>query len=134
MKAHNTDYITNESIRSHPKLGIHAVNVAPEFGVIESKQFVKMLIKYKLFDELIEFENLSIKSKKWSKWLVSNSKATKREKALISGHYIFSSNEFIELKDKVEKYFLTKSINLNYELKKSVREGILRYVKNLQLI
>ena len=37
MKAHNTDYINNNSIKSHPKLGIHAVNVAPEFGVIESK-------------------------------------------------------------------------------------------------
>ena len=26
MKAHNTDYISDEALQSHPKLGIHAVN------------------------------------------------------------------------------------------------------------
>ena len=134
MKAHNTDYLSNESIKSHPKLGIHAVNVAPEFGVIETKTFVRLLEKFNLKDELKLFENLAIKSNKWKKWLLPNSKATKREKVLISGHYIYSSSEFVELKDKVEKFLLTKSINLDNELKKSVKKGIMRYVKNLNLI
>ena len=31
MKAHNCDYLSNIALRSHPYLGIHAINVAPEF-------------------------------------------------------------------------------------------------------
>ena len=61
-------------------------------------------------------------------------KGNKKRKVLISGHYIYSSSEFVELKDKVEKFLLTKSINLDNELKKSVKKGIMRYVKNLNLI
>ena len=36
MKEHNTDYLSNHSLSLHPKLGIHAANVAPEFGVVET--------------------------------------------------------------------------------------------------
>ena len=37
MKAHNCDYLSNVALKHHTYLGIHAINVAPEFGVIESK-------------------------------------------------------------------------------------------------
>ena len=44
MKEHNADYLTND-LSWHPKLGIHAANVAPEFGVVETKLFLKILQK-----------------------------------------------------------------------------------------
>ena len=43
MKEHNTDYLTDESLRWHPKIGIHAANVAPEFGVSETLSLIKIL-------------------------------------------------------------------------------------------
>jgi tagatose-1,6-bisphosphate aldolase non-catalytic subunit AgaZ/GatZ len=46
MKEHNTDYLSNDSLRVHPRLGIHASNVAPEFGVEETKCFMKLLQKW----------------------------------------------------------------------------------------
>ena len=45
MKAHNCDYLSNTALQYHPRLGIHAVNIAPEFGVIESKCIYETLKK-----------------------------------------------------------------------------------------
>ncbi|MEE3227837.1 MAG: class II D-tagatose-bisphosphate aldolase, non-catalytic subunit, partial [Chloroflexota bacterium] len=33
LKQHNTDYLSDEALKWHPRLGIHSANVAPEFGV-----------------------------------------------------------------------------------------------------
>ena len=35
MKEHNADYLSDEVLSWHPRLGIHSANVAPEFGVAE---------------------------------------------------------------------------------------------------
>ena len=43
MKEHNTDYLSDEGLQWHPRLGIHAANVAPEFGVAETKALVHVL-------------------------------------------------------------------------------------------
>ena len=43
MKEHNADYLTNDSLKWHPKIGIHAANVAPEYGVAETQAFIKLL-------------------------------------------------------------------------------------------
>ena len=32
LKEHNADYLSNEALSWHPRLGIHAANIAPEFG------------------------------------------------------------------------------------------------------
>ena len=37
------DYLSNQSLSLHPKLGIHAANVAPEFGVVETKGLIEIL-------------------------------------------------------------------------------------------
>ena len=38
-KEHNTDYLSDEALQWHPRFGIHAANVAPEFGVAETKAY-----------------------------------------------------------------------------------------------
>jgi hypothetical protein len=43
MKEHNTDYLSDESLQWHPRFGIHAANVAPEFGVVETKALLALL-------------------------------------------------------------------------------------------
>ena len=82
MKAHNTDYLSNESLEWHPKLGIHAANVAPEFGVAETKSFLNVLKTNNLNLLFEEFINLSLDSKKWKKWLKPNSQTNDLEKAI----------------------------------------------------
>lgn len=134
MKEHNGDYLSNQSLSLHPKLGIHAANVAPEFGVIETKGLIQILKKNKQTKFLEEFYEISYSSKKWKKWLLPNSKTNKIEKAIISGHYVFSDEKFIILKDKIKNYFTKKNINLDKYLQRCVKNSILRYAKNFNLI
>ena len=70
MKEHNTDYLSDESLYWHPRLGIHASNVAPEFGVTETKEFLKVLEENGLNSIADQFLELSFCSRKWEKWLL----------------------------------------------------------------
>ncbi len=134
MKEHNTDYLSNDSLGWHPKLGIHAANVAPEFGVSETKAFLDILYKYKLKDIAEQFISLSYESKKWSKWLKPNSNANKIEKAILSGHYIFSSEQFIEIKKDASNLLRKRGVDLDDFLKLSIEKSISRYLSNFRLI
>lgn len=129
MKEHNTDYLNNHSLEWHPKLGIHSANVAPEFGVAETKAFIEVLQDNSLTNLLDEFLELSYQSNKWKKWLVPNSKATTRECAIISGHYVFGSSEFKEINSKASKQLQKLGIDLDKYLKNKVKDSIMRYVK-----
>ena len=131
MKAHNCDYLSDTALKHHPSLGIHAINVAPEFGVIESKCFYFMLKSNKLNELLKRFVNLSFNSNKWKKWMKKNSSASKLEKAFIAGHYIFSKAEFKEIYKEAKNYLNKKKINLDIVIKKELTKSIYRYTKNL---
>ena len=133
MKAHNTDYVSNEALQSHPKLGIHAVNIAPEFGVIESKSIVKILTENNLNNLRDEFLELSFQSKKWSKWMVKDSEATDYEKSIIAGHYVFSKPECCEIFSEARKNLEKKNFSFDNYVKSSVKKSIMRYIKHLNL-
>ena len=129
MKEHNTDYLTTESLRWQPRLGIHAANIAPEFGVAETKSFLDILKKNGQTDLYEEFLRISYDSMKWKKWMLKDTDADDIDRAIIAGHYVFSSNEFIELKAKAS----AKINNLDGYLKNKVKESIFRYMKAFNL-
>jgi len=133
MKHHNTDYLSDEALTLHPKLGIHSANVAPEFGVIETRSFLNLLEKNGLNSEVEQFIDIAYNSMKWKKWMLSNNNLEKKEKAIIAGHYVFSNPEFLELK-RIVQTKLTKIENIDDHLKKDVKRGILRYLARFNLI
>jgi len=114
-------------------LGIHAINVAPEFGVVETKAILSWLEKNNLIELKENFLEMSYNSKKWEKWMIPNSTTTKNEKAIISGHYIFSLDEFIILKNTILAKIEDKNAFDNY-LKMEIKKSILKYLKNLNMI
>jgi|TARA_B110000438_G_C15820288_1_gene654046 tagatose-1,6-bisphosphate aldolase non-catalytic subunit AgaZ/GatZ len=134
MKAHNTDYVSNESLQWHPRMGIHAINVAPEFGVEETKELVKVLSENGLNKILEKFLEISYNSKKWEKWMLKDTEATDLDRSIISGHYVFSNEEWVECRKEAEKKLQKKNIDLNRSLKKAVKFSILRYLVNLRVI
>ena len=133
IKEHNGDYLTNDSLKQHPILGIHAINVAPEFGVIETKAILSWLENNHLDEFKDKFLEISYNSKKWEKWMMSNTTTTKNDKAIISGHYVFSTPEFINLKKEILKHTENPSDFDNF-LKNEIKKSILRYLKNLNMI
>jgi tagatose-1,6-bisphosphate aldolase non-catalytic subunit AgaZ/GatZ len=134
MKEHNTDYLSDEALQWHPRLGIHAANVAPEFGVAETSALVDVLEKNGLGRAAEHFLQLSLESKKWEKWMLRDTKATDRERALIAGHYVFSTPECSELKKEAGKTLASRGIDLEQHLREHVKKQILRYLRNFRLV
>jgi len=134
MKVHNTDYLSDESLQWHPRLGIHSANVAPEFGVIESRALVTILEENKMTGMADDFLKISYNSGKWKKWMLKDTRATDRDRAIIAGHYVFARPEFIEIKKKAAKKLQRKGIILDEYLKNQVKNGILRYLYNFRLV
>jgi hypothetical protein len=134
LKQHNTDYLSDELLSWHPKLGIHSANVAPEYGVAETRALINMLKENQLEAELNNFLDLSYSSKKWSKWMIPNTQATDYDRSIISGHYVFANPEFLEIKGRVSKKLAGKGIDLDEYLKQAVKQSIFRYIKNFRLV
>ena len=134
MKEHNADYLSEDSLKWHPKIGIHAANIAPEFGVTETKTIINILDEYKLKNFKNEFLEISYNSKKWKKWLLPNTEIDDFQKAVISGHYIFSSSKFLELKKKLKPILKKKGLNLDKQIKNELKKNIARYLRSFNLI
>lgn len=134
MKEHNTDYLSDEALQWHPRLGIHAANVAPEFGVTETRTLLSILESNGLSSLANRFLQLAYESNKWDKWMLTNSCATDRERAIIAGHYIFSTNECVELKAEARMELARRNLNLDNYLMGQVKQSILRYMRNFRLV
>ncbi len=133
MKEHNTDYLSDIALSWHPRLGIHAANVAPEFGVAETRAFLKIMEDNNLTSQANKFLELAYNSKKWDKWMLPNTTASDRDRSIISGHYIFSTPECLELKKEVYQHLKSKRIDLDSYLYDQVKKSIFRYLDCFRL-
>ncbi|MEI6713464.1 MAG: class II D-tagatose-bisphosphate aldolase, non-catalytic subunit [Verrucomicrobiota bacterium] len=129
LKQHNTDYLSDEVLRAHPKLGIDSVNVAPEFGVAESRAIFGLCREYGLKRWEDIFIDLALASNKWEKWMAPHTQASELDRALIAGHYVFSHPEFIEAKNEAAYCLDNKGVNLAEVLEKAVTGSIERYMR-----
>lgn len=134
LKAHNTDYLSNEALSWHPRLGIHAANIAPEFGVLETRTLYDILKTNNLNRILDNIIELSYNSKKWKKWLKKNSKLTNYEKSILSCHYVYSDDIFKENILKAKRELKSKNINLDKILKNIIKNRILEYAYNFRIL
>ena len=130
MKEHNTDYLSTESLRWQPRLGIHAANIAPEFGVAETKAFVNILKQTGHIDLLDEFLEISYNSMKWKKWMLKDTDANDTDRAIIAGHYVFATSECMAIKKEAEK----RINGLDEYLKNKVKTSIYRYMNAFNLV
>ena len=99
-KEHNGDWVDNKTILNKYKCGLECINIAPEFGEIETSIYLNYFKENGLFED---FYDICLKSNKWKKW-VSNSfnpDENKEKLILICGHYTFSYPSFIKLKEKI---------------------------------
>jgi len=134
LKAHNADYLTDEMLRWHPKVGIHAINIAPELGVEESKALIEILEENGQKDLAEKFIELAYNSRCWKKWLKPHSKLCTADKALIAGHYVYSTNEFKEL-EKIASLKLERlGICLRDYLREMLEKKIESYANLLNLV
>lgn len=133
LKQHNTDYLSDESLAFHPLVGVHAVNVAPEFGVTETLKLLELFLQEDMAFATEAFVQICVGSGKWEKWMILGEETSDLEKAIICGHYLFMDERVVELKAELARRLKAKGQELDFYLKMAVKSSIYRYMKGFNL-
>lgn len=120
LKEHNADYLTTEQIRLRQEAGVHALNIAPQLGVLQTK-FLKQVSKHGAEAEWHEFGAEVLGSGKWNKWLIDGDD---RKKIEIAGHYLFNTPAYREMIRNI-------SISWHDQFLTEVHTLINNYVENI---
>ncbi len=96
-KEHNGDFLKTSLIRQKFDLGLDSINIAPEFGQIETNVYLEN-IRIQDPSLLNRYWQICLDSGRWKKW-VSKSfdpQADKVKLIKICGHYVLSDKDFIK--------------------------------------
>lgn len=131
FKMHNCDYLDFNTLQKVNRTGVAAINVAPEFGVVETRELLNQLLKNDLEKEYQDFKKIAIDSGKWKKWMMLDPNIFEpvdgnRYVSEICGHYVFNHPEVVEIKRKAQEKF-----DLDSALKSAVKNKIKEYLKGL---
>ena len=115
-KEHNGDYIPVSIIREKFELGLDSINIAPEFGLIETQTYLDEIKDDKILET---FFQICYDSKKWVKWVNEDFDPFNNKIDLIKicGHYVLSSPDFL---DKIKINFP----NIDSKIKKNIKNKL----------
>lgn len=131
LKAHNCDYLTSDQLAHLDRAGVDALNVAPEFGVVESRAFAALLRELGLNVQLERFLAAAYESRSWEKWMRQGTRASDTERALIAGHYVFATDTFRDIKEAARSRAEQRGIDLDERLRDAVAASIEHYAAAL---
>lgn len=121
LKEHNADYLTDEQIALRKSAGVHACNIAPQLGVIQTKTILNLA---QLNDiDANEFKISIIVSKKWEKWMLDGNNQTKLN---VAGHYLFNTDAYKELEHRLQRV-----CNMDLIIHKEITACLDQYYTNL---
>ncbi len=126
LKEHNGDYLSNEALMWHPRLGIHATNIAPEFGVAETRHIFRLCDELGCAQEAERFAELAYNSGKWEKWMLPGTTATDLDRAVIAGHYVFGEPEFREIFERLRRECDLRGLDLDISIRDAIKLAIMR--------
>ena len=110
-KEHNGDYIPSNLIEEKMNLGLDSINIAPEFGLIETLSYIDKGI------DIEKFWDICYKSKRWEKWVNKefNPFTQKLDLIKICGHYVLSHPDFLKIKPNIDNIIKINIKNRLYE-------------------
>jgi hypothetical protein len=92
MKEHNADYLSAEEIRLRDTVGVHALNIAPQLGVVQTKLLRRLVEAHPdAHGQWTDFAGEVVDSGRWRKWTESNDR---EHQINVAGHYCFSSSKY----------------------------------------
>lgn len=92
MKEHNADYLSADEIRLRNVVGVHALNIAPQLGVIQTKLLRRLVeASPNVQDQWHDFANEVVASGRWRKW---TERDDREHQINVAGHYCFSSSKY----------------------------------------
>ena len=98
-KEHNGDYLSLDEYKERFDLGLDSINIAPEFGQIETKCYLD-----KMGDDIEDYFQICFDSKRWEKWVDKDFLPHENKKELIEicGHYVLSDEQFLKIKPQID--------------------------------
>ena len=98
-KEHNGDYLTKNDYQKRFNLGLDSINIAPEFGQLETQCYLD-----EMKDDIKDYYKICYDSKRWEKWVDENfiPEENKKELIKICGHYVFSDPNFLRIKPNID--------------------------------
>ena len=129
MKEHNADYLSDWSLRWHRRFGIDAVNVAPEFGVIETRTLLELMSSLDLRDQHTQFIQHVVQGGKYQKWLLPDRTYDEKALALIGGHYHFSDPRIQDIRQQLVQAGSRRGLDVEQRVSTAVRDSIDRYLR-----
>ena len=99
-KEHNGDYLSLDEYKERFDLGLDSINIAPEFGQIETKCYLD-----EMGDDIEDYFQICFDSKRWEKWVDKDFLPHENKKELIEicGHYVFSEDSFKGIKPNIDE-------------------------------
>ena len=92
LKEHNADYLTAGEIQLRRAAGVHAMNIAPQLGVVQTKLLRRLVAAHPdAQGQWTDFANEVIASGRWSKW---TERDDREHQINVAGHYCFSGSKY----------------------------------------
>ena len=115
-KEHNGDYLSKEEYEERFDLGLDSINIAPEFGQLETMCYLQHMNIMGYGME--EYFKICYDSKRWEKWVSDDfvPEDNKEELIKICGHYVLSDKKFLNIKSDIDKKIKTVIKNKLREL------------------
>lgn len=121
LKEHNADYLTAAEIQIRKTAGVHAMNIAPQLGIIQTRVLLHLATMYA--ENSSAFKKLVIDSNKWSKWTKSRRQDLR---TLVAGHYCFNSDAYYDLVSRINKKH-----NFEETVKSNIEQCLDQYYTNI---
>tara|TARA_B100001250_G_scaffold217937_1_gene187027 strand:+ start:173 stop:1132 length:960 start_codon:yes stop_codon:yes gene_type:complete len=101
-KEHNGDYLSNQEIKDKFNIGLDSINIAPEFGQLETMCYLQHM---NIMGRGVEdYYRICFSSRRWEKWVDKGFVPydNKEELIKICGHYVLSDEKFLEMKPNID--------------------------------
>jgi hypothetical protein len=123
LKEHNADYLTPAEIQLRKDAGVHALNIAPQLGVVQTKLLRAIASKYAVA-EWDKFAEVVLATGRWNKW---TDLTDPLQRVNVAGHYSFASPEYQALVDKLA----SNGVDVQAEVSCAIYAVLDTYTKNL---
>lgn len=146
LKEHNGDYLANAILLEHPVIGLDAMNVAPEFGLVETEALLEL---GKIEDKFVAEEKRSgiagvlahyaVEGERWRKWMVGDKRTASvaeimknsEDVALITkmcGHYTLDIAEVKAAVARLNENIAALGLQPERYVVKKIKDSIDRYI------
>lgn len=128
LKEHNADYLTPAEIQMRKRAGVHAMNIAPQLGVAQTKLLRTLAAQYAPA-EWSAFVNVVLASNRWTKWTDLDNDF---QRVNVAGHYCFNTPEYHAIIDKINNVASADAIYWIHQVDLVIFDILHTYVENLK--